>query len=373
MTVALLGGCNTLQMGKTLHVTERDWPMFGRSAERAGAAGDRLSFPLTTRWEHDISGGIGNGSPVVVDSFLFVGNLRGELHVINAFSGKRLGWFDLGEAIQGSPIVDGSYVYLAYSNTGESLVSFDMTESKPRWKKQYGDIEVSPLMLGKHLYFGNTAGTFYCVDRANGEEVWKFEIPSNKKRKGIRSSAAGSGNTVVFGADDGSLFALNAETGKELWRYSSNSSIVATPAIIDGVAYAGDLDGQFVAVGVSTGVVSWSVQTGSPMYSTATYSAGKIILGTTGGILFAFNPADGSVAWQRGLNGVISASAAAANDVIIVGTLKKELFAISATDGSELWKHTLGGRVKTAAAIAYGRVFVATDERMVIAFEGAGQ
>ncbi len=62
----------------------------------------------------------------MVDGTLLVGNLRGELYAADGQTGKRIGWIKLGDAIQGSPVVDGSMVYVAVSNSSESLVAFDL-------------------------------------------------------------------------------------------------------------------------------------------------------------------------------------------------------------------------------------------------------
>ena len=44
------------------------------------ATRETITPPLTLAWDYDVTGGIGKGSPLVVDSVLLVGNMRGELH-----------------------------------------------------------------------------------------------------------------------------------------------------------------------------------------------------------------------------------------------------------------------------------------------------
>ncbi len=52
---------------------------------------------------------------------------------------------------------------------------------------------------------------------------------------------------MFVGARDGWIYALDAATGSERWRFDHKISWVNTsPAVIDGVVYAGSSDGQFV-------------------------------------------------------------------------------------------------------------------------------
>ncbi|MDH3251755.1 MAG: PQQ-binding-like beta-propeller repeat protein, partial [Ignavibacteria bacterium] len=217
LAICAVSGCTGLKVDRPLNAHEEDWLTFGGNNERSNVARQEVKPPLALEWVHDLTGGIGNGALVVVDSTVIVGNLRGELYAINANTGKRYGWVDLGEAIQGSPVVDSGIAYIAATNTVESLVAYDLREGRILWKKQYGDIEVSPVLVKNRLYFGTMEGIFYCAAREDGELLWRFEIPENTKRKGIRSTAAAAQGVLVFGADDGMLYALDGQSGELRW------------------------------------------------------------------------------------------------------------------------------------------------------------
>jgi len=231
MLLAVGLSCSHLKLDRPVRVGEMDWPTFARNGSRTGVTPETIGPPLTLAWVNDVTGAIGSGSPLVVDSLVIIGTLRGELHVLNALTGKRKGWIGLCEAINGSPVVGGDVVYVAASNTDESLIAYDMRVGKLLWRKPYGDIEASPLLAGEKLYFGNTQGEFYSVERSKGEKLWKFALPENNKQKGIRSSAAIDQETVIFGSDDGSVYALDAGTGILRWQYSTEHPIVASVSV----------------------------------------------------------------------------------------------------------------------------------------------
>ncbi|MBX2992708.1 MAG: PQQ-binding-like beta-propeller repeat protein [Bacteroidetes bacterium] len=366
-------GCGGLRIPPPFKAGNDSWGMFGGTPGRTNVAEQSVQPPLTLAWQHDITSGMGSGSPLVIGNVVLVTNLRGELHGIDAETGKRIGWLNIGDAIKGSPAVDGNVVYIAIANSRESLVAYDLLEGKYLWKKEFGDLEVTPLFLNNRLYFGNTSGVFFCVDKETGEHDWRFRLPDNSTRKGIRSSATVDGALVIFGAEDGSIYALDAKNGAEQWSYNTGASVFAAPAVSNGTLFCGNSTGTFSALNSQTGNVLWQFDAGAPIYATPSFPQHLVLIGTTAGTLYALNVRDGSVAWRTELNSVINSSAVVSGDVAYVGTLKKELYAVQTTTGAILWKETLKGRVKTSPAVAGGKVFVSTDDKLLLAFTSKEQ
>jgi len=367
----LFGACSGLRLPQPLLVDSSDWAMFAKYESRINATSETLPPPLTQEWEYDITGGIGNGSPVIVDSVLLIGNLRGELYAINAYTGKRMGWVDLGDAIQGTPIIDGNVAIVTLSNTDLSLVAFDLDEGKAQWRMGYGDIEASPLLHKKKIFVGNVEGAFYCVDLTTGIQLWKFELPDNTTRKGIRSSAAGSDSGIIFGADDGFLYALDAERGTQLWRHNTGGSVVGSPCIGNGIVYVGNLSGTICGVDLHSGAPRWQFDAGAGVYASPSFADNKVFIGTTGGMMYALDAITGTLVWKTDLGSVINSSAVIAGNVLYVGTLKKMLFGLNIADGTTVLKQEVPGRIKTSPAVAHGRLFIATDEKLILSFRSA--
>lgn len=369
LALLLLVGCSGLRLDRPMMQTENDWPMFGRTPMRTNATRELVAPPLSLAWEQDISSSAGYGSPIIIDSNVIVTNMRGELYVFDVNSGKRYGWVSLGDAIHGSPVIEGSVAYVAASYSRESLIAYDLVEGKVLWRRDYGDIEVTPLLHKGRLYVGNTAGVFFCVDKQQGERQWSFRLSQNRAYKGIRSSAAVSENSIFFGAEDGTLYCLDASTGREQWSFSTGAPIFAAPAVSDGIVFIGNMAGAFFALDARTGTERWQASTGSPIYAAASFAEDVTLIGTAEGKLLAFHSADGSMRWSAELNGAINSSAVISGNIAYVGTLKKELYALKVQDGSIIWKQTLKGRVKTSPAIAGGKLFIATDDRNLLAFQ----
>lgn len=368
-----VGGCSGIHLERPLKQLPSDWPMFARVPERTNTTSENVSPPLVLAWQQDVSAGIGNGSPLVVDSFLIIGNMRGELHAINAYTGKRLGWANIGEAILGAPVIVGSTAIVAASHTSESLSAFDLSEGRMKWRRSYGDIEASPLLLVNYVYIANTSGAVYCVDRYTGDMIWQYEMPQNTRRKGFRSTPATDGNVVVIGGDDGILYALDAITGKIRWTTETHASIIAPVAIGNGMAFVGNRGGVCTAVQLDSGRQAWTFSTEGTIYGGPCVDSSSVFIGTSRGYLYSLSTRDGILRWKTDLGGVVNSSPVASGSVLYVGTLAKQLCAVDRASGALMWTQDVPGRIKTSPIIVNRTLYIATDEREVMAFREATQ
>ena len=369
----LLPRCAGIKIERPLHNQQGDWPTFAGSASRTALANRTIVPPLVQQWEFDVTAGIGNGSPLMVDSTLIIGNLRGELYVADGRTGKRIGWIKLGEAIQGSPVVDGSMVYVAVSNSNESLLAVDLRDGKIKWKHDYGDVEVSPLLLNRYLYFGNTRGDFFCVEPIRGEVVWKYEIPENKLHHGFLSSPAGVGSLVVVGGENGIVYGFDAEKGTVRWIFKTGADVFATPSIADSLVFIGNHAGTMFALDLQSGRMQWRFESGSPIYGNAAVADRGVFFGNLAGGLIALQTDNGAELWRNVLGSPINSGPAVTGNYLYIGTLKKFLFAVRVRDGSIAWSKELSGRVKTSPAAVNGQLLVATDDWVVLSFKGSAE
>jgi len=369
----LITGCGGLQLDRPLRPTPDDWPVFAGSATRANASDVTIAPPLTLLWSLDIGGGVGHGSPLVVDSILLIGNLDGELHAIHCPTGKTIGSVRLGEAINASPLLLRSVAYVALSYSKETLIAYDLLDGRVRWRKMYGDIETTPLLYEGRIYVANSWGSLLCIDPSEGDLLWQFDLAGNRSMKGIRSSPAAGNGLIVFGADDGAVYGLDLPTGEQRWRTQTDAAVAAPPSIDGGTVYIGNLNGMLHALDLASGKIRWTFAAGAPVFSNALLVRGSAIFCTLGGSLLALRISDGSLAWETDVGSPMNSGPVAAGEYLYVGTLSKELCAVRVSDGELVWKTALSGRVKTAPAVAYQHLFVATDDRTILAFSGSGE
>jgi outer membrane protein assembly factor BamB len=330
----------------------------------------RIELPLVQAWEYDLAAGTANGAPIIADSVVMVGTMRGELHAVRLSDGKRIGWVSLGDAIHGTPVISGSTIIVPLANSKESVVAFDLAEGRPQWKQTCGNVEASLLLSDGNLYGGTTEGSLFCLDPLTGKTRWVFSLPNNTTRKGIRSSPAAWRSLVVFGADDGCLYALDAATGKEQWKHKGGAPIVAPPAADSALLVVGTTDGKVLALDPLTGNPRWQKDVGAPVYGHALLSVSLVVVVTTSGVVTGLSAQTGEQQWTTEVGGPILAGPSAAGEMVFVGTLRREILALSVIDGRVLWKGTTGGRIKTSPVISSGLVIVTTDDRSMVAFRG---
>jgi eukaryotic-like serine/threonine-protein kinase len=362
-------GCGGLRLPFKPQARQGDWQTFGRGSDRNAIAPATLSPPLTIAWTAGISAGAGRGSPVVADSFAFVGTLRGELYAFRTRDGYQLGRVSLGAAIDGSPAIVAGSVIAATAYSSHSLVRFDLLDGTLMWEAPCGDLEATPLVVGDRVYVGNTSGVLTCVNLRSGMVLWHFAIPDNERVKGIRSAAAAFDTLVIFGADDGIVYALGAASGTLAWEYRAGAVVLAPPVVSDSAVVICTLGGTVSALSGRTGRAIWSRSVFGGVAGPAVVAGERVVVTTLRGTIEALDRATGSPLWKGSPGTPMNSGGVVTGEFFFAGTLTKELLAVRMTDGEIVWKLQLDGRVKSGPAVAGGKLFIATDAQTLVALE----
>jgi len=195
-------------------------------------------------WRHETEQPI-NGTPAVVDGrFVVFGGCDHYLYILDLATGKPL------KSIEGeAPIVstvgtEGTFV--AWGDHANKVMGADLEEGELSW--DYSDRNFpfmgAPAVGKKNIYIGGRDKKIHAIDRATGDNVWKFKTGSR-----VESSPILFTDGLVCGSSDGRLYALDLEKGEAAWTMDLGESLIAPPSFADGLILIGGEDGTLFALG----------------------------------------------------------------------------------------------------------------------------
>jgi len=163
--------------------------------------------------------------------------------------GPELLWhFDeLGEG-HASAAVTTNIIYTAGTIDGKGFVIALNHEGQKIWKTVYGKewivdwegVRTTPLINGEKLYLISAYGVIYCMNKHNGDIIWKVDVINDYEGRNIQWGI--TENLVIHqdklfctvGGIKNNVIALNKDTGKLIWTNKGNaeSSAYCSPTVI---------------------------------------------------------------------------------------------------------------------------------------------
>jgi outer membrane protein assembly factor BamB len=365
----VLGGCSRISIRQTLNRGKDDVPMYGYTIGRSNTSLSAVVPPLDSMWEVDLGAGTGIYPPAVVDSLLFIGNLRGELKVIHIRDGSVCGKKKMGTAIVGTPVINGDVVYITLTNSKKNVIAYNFHTADELWKLKIGDVESSPLFLNSKLYVGTMNGELYCIDAGTGNIDWKYSASSDLKKSLIRSSPASDGAQIVFCCDNGAIFSLHQD-GTVAWKSRTDGNILASPAIFGDHVFICSADSCVYSFSVHTGVTEWRKKLSAGIYSSPAVNEKGVITGCVDGTVWCLDHRSGEKLWARETGGVIASAPIISGSVVYVGNLNKVLYALTLDGGAVIEEWICDGRIKTSPLV-YGQFLcLIVESRALIGYRG---
>jgi outer membrane protein assembly factor BamB/serine/threonine protein kinase len=181
------------------------------------------------------------------------------------------------------------------------------------------------------------------VDRADGTELWRSDLPSG----GIRGCLAVSDRTLFLnGTED--VQAIDRETGRRRWAASDFTDDVdltpsGSPLVVDGDVYVlgtgpGGENGLFV-LDTETGDPEWRVRLDSLDFpGTPSYHDGLVFVPSGTRTLHAIDVESREERWQFEAETAFRRAPPSVRDGTVYAVGDGTLYAIDAGDGSEQWQ-----------------------------------
>jgi outer membrane protein assembly factor BamB len=182
----------------------------------------------------------------------------------------------------------------------------------------------------------------------------------------IVSSPAVDNGVVYAGSADGGLYAVEAATGKLRWRFDAHGDVNSSPAIAGDTVYVVSLDGRLYAVDTATGRQRWSFATrGEHRFvaagnlgalpsaemmpdpwdfylSSPSVAGGAVYFGSGDGSIYAVDAHAGTLRWSYKTGDVVHSSPAVSGGLVYTGSSDTYFYALNAGTGALVWKFKTG-------------------------------
>jgi outer membrane protein assembly factor BamB len=135
------------------------------------------------------------------------------------------------------------------------------------------------------LYFGDEAGSIYCVD-IRGTLKWRYAT-----KRAVTSSPAYSKELqlIVVGSQDGTVYGLDAQSGWVVWRFRTSKAVISSPCVNEGAVYIGSADTLLYALEAKTGHQIWKYATDGQVNSSPAVANGSLYVGSVDGMVYSID------------------------------------------------------------------------------------
>ncbi|MEA1907720.1 MAG: PQQ-binding-like beta-propeller repeat protein, partial [Euryarchaeota archaeon] len=367
-----------------------DWQQFHCDIAHTGHSTSNAPDTNNTAWISEDIGADFPSSLTVTGGQVFV-YCGDHLVSLDEYTGAVL-W---NVSVNETPKVCGSWVTPAYHDervflSANETCCFDAEDGSPIWTftppTGKGAVDGGCTIVENMVFTSDWDGNhYYCLNIADGTEVWNFTVDGNAQSTPAVSVADAR---VFFGSyaniceDGGVAYCVNMTTGDEIWNFTTDNSVCGSVTIGDGVVYFTEYnfygDGALYALYSENGTVKWN-KTVERSDSTPALVDGRLyISGGYGGIdnkytdllTYCFDASTGDLIWNTSVADEIGdwkCSPACADGMVFAGRPKPNsmefegTYALNASTGEIVWSYPEGG---ASPAVADGMVFTVGGGRV---------
>jgi outer membrane protein assembly factor BamB len=235
----------------------------------------------------------------------------------------------------------------------------------------------APLLVGSVLFRGCDAGKMQAFDAATGQLIWEYQVTGAAREKGIWSSPAHCEGRLYFGAYNGVAYCLDAANGREVWVRAHGEWIGASPVVVPrhGLVYFGiEYERPWARGGVAaldwhSGDKVWEYpvrkyQHGSPAY----WAGGDLIMwGIADHVMAGVQAKSGKIVWTFKTRRSVKYAPAICErrGLVAFASFDKSIYLLEAATGAKLGEWETGEICYTTPLIVGDRLFCGSGDRNV--------
>jgi outer membrane protein assembly factor BamB len=309
-----------------------------------------------------------DSSAAVVGGTVFVGSHKGELVALSLENGSVYWRYQAsGEIGESSPFYNGQESLVYIGDLAGVVHAVNARDGRGVWTFKTGnEIKSSPVAVGNRLLVGSYDTHLYCLNAKTGALLWKF------KTNGPVHSTPAVANGIAYIAGCDELFrAIRITDGQELFQIPSGAYTGASPALAGGLAYYGTFNNDVLAVNLRTRRVGWRYQPQErqfPFYSSAAIAQGRVVLGGRDKLVHCLSAASGKSLWTFPTRARVESSPAIAGGRVYVGSNDGRFYVLDLQSGAKLWEFNTGAPITASPGLGSGRVVVGAQDGRLYCF-----
>ncbi len=309
---------------------------------------------------------------------VYIGNLDGNFYALDALTGAKKWEFKTGGSINSTPTVVNGVVFFA--SWDKKLYALDAETGAKKWESNPATVALlqpfaAPMVSNGMLYYGGEH-YLYALDAATGAKKWEYMNDDVYSWEASPTVIDGVVYATIRGSSGGKsgLHALNATTGALKWHQPGIGISESSPAVVNGVLFAGSEFNGFMALDAQTGAIKWTFASGLITNSSPTVANGVVYVGASAianannDKLYAVDAATGAKKWEFKTpdGGPDYSSPMVANGIVYIGA-GGTLYAVDAASGTKKWEakpEAAGNLITSGPVVATGLVYQGIGKKL---------
>lgn len=349
----------------------QDWHLFRGDASLSGYTKLELPENPVLLWSYKSESRTAS-SPVVNNGTVYWSDKRGKIYGVD-ISGKSVFEYDLQTAVEATPMISDSLLYVGRIDGFMSAISLSLKDTIWNFETM-GQISASPNSVEfegeKTIVFGSYDNYLYCINSKTGKEISRFESGYY-----INGAVALWKEYVIFGGCDAWIRIINTKTGITTDSLKVDNYIPVSPAINGDYGYIADHSGNVYELVLKNGKITKSKKVmvstteNSTLVSVPAVSDKMLLVLSDDRNLYAIDRKEGSVKWkylQKGNSG--ESSPVICNDKIIVCTKTGIISILEEKTGKLVWEYDTGEQITASPAIIKDHFYILTTKGALFCF-----
>ncbi len=241
-----------------------------------------------------------------------------------------------------------------------------------------GYIGSSAAVYGNRVYVSSWPDMSYkgeqalgCLDAEDGSVLWLNPLGG----KGGASTPAISDGLVFAGSWDGDLYCLDAVTGETDWNRTVEEDpkwwgVASSPLVIEEMIFVTTFSEGALHVLDLSGDELWNISTGKiDPYTSPAGDEGRVYFAGGDPALYCVDTSSFELLWKHPTEAPITSTPAIKDGNAYFATTE-DLRAVDAETGEEIWLAPLKGTI-SSPALSFDRVYIGTDDASLEGFNAS--